>query len=178
MGFLDRVLLGLYTLAIIILLLLAVTAFTGWWLQPLDAMLYAPYGAGDNIILWLIIGVLLLVSLRLFYVSLVGSREKRAVVHEFTLGQLRITIPAIEGLVKKAAFQIDGVREVKPRINTVKDGVSVFVKVTVAPDINIPETSKQIQQRIKDYLLEITGISVHNVKVMVENISTNKPRVE
>lgn len=177
-GIFDRGLLTVYTVVIFVLSVLAILVFSGWWAQSVNILIDIPHTPMGSPVLWTIVGVLLLASLRLLYVSLRGSNEQRAVVHEYTLGQVRITIPAMEGLVKKVTYQIDGVREVKPRIITTKDGVNITIRVAVAPDINIPDISKQIQHKVKDYLLEITGISVQNVKVLVENISTNRQRVE
>ncbi|MBM7855490.1 putative alkaline shock family protein YloU [Desulfohalotomaculum tongense] len=178
MGIFDRGLLAVYSLTVTVLLLISVLVLGGWWIEPLDIILKAPSDPENSTILWTIIAALVLAGLWLFYASLRRGREQRAVVQEYSLGQVRITMPAMEELVKKAAFKVEGVREIKPRIITSAGGISVVIKAAVAPDINIPEVSKHIQHQVKEYLLEITGISVHNVKIMVESISTKGSRVE
>lgn len=178
MSFFDRGLLAVYSLVVTILLLIAIPVLSGWWLKPLDILLDAPADPEGSTVLWTAAALLILAGLRLLFVALRSAGERRSVVHEFTLGQVRITLSAIEELVKKAAYQIEGVRDIKPRITSAAGGISINIRAAVSPDINIPEVSKQIQHRVKDYILEITGISVSSVKVTVENISTNRPRVE
>ncbi|VFU13412.1 conserved hypothetical protein [anaerobic digester metagenome] len=56
--------------------------------------------------------------------------------------------------------------------------MGIQVRASVTPDVNVPEVSREIQNRIKERILEVTGITVNTVKISVENISLNKPRVE
>ncbi|MEG6615901.1 alkaline shock response membrane anchor protein AmaP [Peptococcaceae bacterium 1198_IL3148] len=180
MSLFDRSLLAIYSLVITILLLVSIPVIYGYWPEPLKLLLKAGHTPEISPILWTVIGLLIIIGLRLFFISLHAKSEKRAkaVVHDYKLGQVHITLPAIESLVKKAAYKVDGVKEVKPEIMPAPEGVSIVIKATITPDISIPETSKQLQQQVKDYIFQITGISTQNVKVMIENIATNKPRVE
>lgn len=179
MSFFDRFLLTLYSLIITILLITIIPVLTGWWTNPLQVLLRAPHQVDSSIILWTSLTLLIVMGLRLFYASVRRHvSHPKAVVHELKLGQLHITLTAIEGLAKKAAYQIDGIKEVQPQIAPSSEGIDMVLKVTVTPDINIPEVSEQVQYKVKDYILEVTGITVQNVKVLVEKIYTNRPRVE
>ncbi len=178
MSLFDRGLLAVYALIVTVLLIAAVPVLMGWWSEPLDILLRVPFVSDDSAVLWVAMAALILAGLRLLYAAVRPIGEQRSVVHEFSLGEVHITLPAIEELVKKAAYQIEGVRDIKPRITSSKAGIGIAIRATVTPDINIPEVSKKIQHHVKDYIFEVTGISVHSVKVMVENISTNRPRVE
>lgn len=179
MSYFDRVLLFFYSLLITILLMVSVPVIAGWWTVPLKFLSDIIQQPENGIVLWTSLALLILCGLRLAYAS-VNRRPSpnKAVVHELKLGQLHITLPAIEGLVKKAVMRVDGIKEVKVQIVPDPEGIAIALNVVVTPDINIPQITEQIQQNVRDYILEVTGITAHNVKVMVENISTNRPRVE
>ncbi|MTI79969.1 MAG: alkaline shock response membrane anchor protein AmaP [Firmicutes bacterium] len=178
MNLFNRGLLAVYVLVITVLLAVTAAILVGWWPEGTEIVNEIVNDPKQAQVLWTSFAVLVAVGLWLFYASTRRSKEQRAVVQEFTLGQLRITLPAIEELVKKEALKIDGVREVIPKIAPTSGGVSIEIKTTVAPDINIPEISQQMQRNVKEYILEVTGISVQNVKIMVERISINRSRVE
>ncbi|MBO8137295.1 MAG: alkaline shock response membrane anchor protein AmaP [Desulfotomaculum sp.] len=178
MGFFERGLLAVYTLTVTILVLLSTASLLGLWTEPLDIILNAPNNPDESAVLWTSTAALVLVGAWLFWASLRPTNEQRAVVQEYSLGQVRISLSAIEELVKKAALKVEGVRDVKPKIIPGGSGISINIKATVAPDINIPEASRQMQYQVKEYILEITGISVQNVKIMIESISANRTRVE
>lgn len=174
----DRGLLVLYTFLMTIFCASLLLIVSGWWQQPLYLLWESPYHVNWQLYLAIFIGVLLLVGLRLFLVSLTKREASRAVVHDYMLGQVRISVVAIENLVKKVVYQINGVKEVKPKIIQTSGGMGLWIKVIVAPDISIPEISKEIQQQVQEYIAQTTGMTVNDIKIMVDNISTTRPRVE
>ena len=178
MSYFDRVLLFFYSIAVTLLLIVTVPVIAGWWPEPLKVLLSAPQRADTSIALWTSLALLVIIGFRLAYSCIKRKPSPKAVVHELKLGQVHITLPAIEGFVQKVAHQIDGIKEVKSQIIPTSAGIEIVLKIIVTPDINIPQVSEKIQQNVRDYILEVTGITTQNVKVMVENISTNRPRVE
>ena len=174
----DRGLLIIYTLLTTVLSSLLLIIISGWWQQPLYFLWQSPYVYNGQLYLSLIFGVLLIIGLRLFWVSLTRRNSGKAVVHDYMLGQVRISILAIENLVKKAVYQVPGIKEVKPRVVEHQKGMGLHIRAVVAPDISIPEASREIQQKVQDYLSQTTGITVTEIKVIVDNISTTRPRVE
>lgn len=174
----DRSLLIIYTLLMTILSSLLLIIVTGWWQQPLYFLWQSPYVPNGQIYLAVFIGVLLIIGLRLFWISLSRRNYAKAIVHDYMLGQVRISILAIENLVKKVVCQIPGIKEVKPRVVEHHKGMGLHIRAVVAPDISIPEVSREIQQKVQEYLAQTTGITVSEIKVIVDNISTTRPRVE
>ncbi|SHK06843.1 alkaline shock response membrane anchor protein AmaP [Desulforamulus aeronauticus] len=175
----DRGLLIIYTVVTTVLSSLLLMIISGWWQQPLYFLWQGPYVYNGQLYLALIFGVLLLIGLRLFWVSLTRRNNSgKAVVHDYKLGQVRISVLAIENLVKKAVGQMSGIKEVKPRVVEHKKGMGLHIRAVVTPDISIPEVSREIQQKVQEYLAQTTGITVSEIKVIVDNISTTRPRVE
>ena len=174
----DRGLLAVYSLVMTFVCALILAAASGWWQQPLYLLWQTPSNREDQIYLLIVMGLLFIAGLRLLWVALTRSRDGKAVVHDYMLGQVRISLITIENLVKKVVYQIHGVKEVTPRVVQTREGIGLYIRAVVAPDISIPEISRQIQHRVQEYLVETTGITVNEIKIMVDNISTTRPRVE
>jgi uncharacterized alkaline shock family protein YloU len=170
-------LLGIYTLFITFVFVLFSAVMLGWS-APLFILKEIFY-PGRPEIFWPFMAIVVLVGLRLLWVSLLSKPGGRHVVlTESSLGQVNISLMAIESLVEKTVSQFNGVRDVKPNIIQVKQGIGINIRVAVTPDVNLPQLSEEIQSRVKSKVLEVTGISVNTIKIAVKNISVHKPRVE
>ena len=176
MGAFDRALLGIYAFFITVLFSLFSAVMLGWP-APLFLLRNIFY-PGRPEVFWPLMVLFILAGGRLFWISLHKPRGRHVVLAESALGQIRVSLQAVENLVEKVVSQINGVREVKPRMISVPQGVGIQVRASVTPDVNVPEVSVEIQNRVKERVFEVTGLSVHTVKVSVENISAQKPRVE
>ena len=177
MGPFDRALLAIYTFFISLLFVLFSSVMLGWP-APLGFLrdLFYP-GAPE--VFWPFMIFVVLAGVRLFWVSLSRSRKERHVVlAESAMGQVRVSLVAIQNLVDKVVGQISGVREVKSRIVPVPQGVGIQVRVAVTPDVSVPSLSVAIQRLVAERVLEVAGISVSSVRVLVDNITAHKPRVE
>lgn len=176
MGVFDRTLLAVYAIFITIVTLFLGSIMAGWTVPLL--LFQETFLPGRPEIFWPVAILVVLAGVRLFWVVVAGPKGREVVIAESALGQTRISLQAIENLVTKVVSQVAGVREVKSKIISVPQGIGIQVQVAVTPDINIPEVSGDIQYRVKEQVLNVTGISVNSVKVMVENISARRPRVE
>lgn len=174
----DRGLLFIYTLLLTVFSTILMVVVSGWWQQPLYLLWQSPSSRDLQISLLVFIGVLFVAGLRLLWVSVTRQRSGKAVVHDYMLGQMKISLLAIENLVKKVVYQIHGVKDVKPHVIQTPGGIGLHIKAVVAPDISIPEVSREIQHRVQEYIAETTGITVNTIKIYVENISSTRPRVE
>lgn len=178
MGPFDRGILLLYTLTVT-LLLLAAAAFLSGWREPFNMLLEEAALPEHLEILWILVVLYLLIGVRLFWKGLVvEQKKKQAVVQDGELGDVRVSLPAIESLAEKVVSPIKGVREVRARVVSAPRGINMHMKITVAPDINVPELSKDIQQQVRDSILNVAGIAVREVRVAVESFTSRKNRVE
>lgn len=176
MGPFDRVLLAVYTFFLTMIFILFSAIILGWT-APLFLIKDIFY-PGKPEYFWPLMILLILAGVRLFWVSLYRTRGRHVVLAESALGQIRVSLSAVEHLVEKVVSQIKGVREVKSRLVSVPQGIGIRVRASVTPDINVPEVSVEIQNAVKDRVFEVTGLIVKNIKVSVENISAQKTRVE
>lgn len=172
----DRTVLFIYALVSILAAKLYFISSLGWGypVTLFSRAISQPYARET---LYALLFIYILAGLRLAWVALKPA-NRRAVVHEGALGQIRIALTAIESLVEKVVSKFSGVREVKSRVVAVPRGVGINVKVSFTPDTNIPQISEAIQNSVREQVLEITGVAVSDVRIVVENISAQKPRVE
>lgn len=178
MKLLDRILLVIYTLFVMTgLFFLGISA--AGWVGPLERLQIALVHQSGRSVAGLLTLIFSVISLKFFLQGLMSEkRPVQAIVHEGELGQVRVSLEALENMVRRVCYQIKGVTEVKPRVSYTPEGTSIFVRVVLAPEINIPATSDEIQTRMKEYVMEVAGINVRSVKVLVDSISSEtKPGI-
>jgi uncharacterized alkaline shock family protein YloU len=175
----DRMIIGILSLGYIIASIVLILVSIGW-LGPINFFLGFINNINNRWILGLTSALVFVVTFSLFLSSFKSKPVKQTIIQETNLGQIKITLSALEQLILKASKSVQGVRDVKSFISTAGNVISVLVKVQVIPDINIPQLSVDLQTTIKDYLLKTSGTSVNEVKVQVTKISwdTKISRVE
>lgn len=172
----DRGLLIIYSLALTLLFLIAIPVLAGLVDQN-ELSVYYSRVLQQPVPLFVLLGLLIIIGGRLFWVNVRPAREQ-AVVHEGALGRIRIALTAMESLAEKVASQNSGVREAKASVFTHPKGIGIRVRAAVTPDTCIPEISGVIQEQIKERVLAVTGVGVQQVDILVHSISAQKPRVE
>ncbi|HWR39398.1 MAG TPA: alkaline shock response membrane anchor protein AmaP [Patescibacteria group bacterium] len=179
MGIIDRIILSLYTL-LLSLLSLAVVLLS-LRVISLDHVLFIfPY-IYDQWTATLAGAIFFLVSVRLLMAGLRSRRIKDTIVHHNELGDVHITIAAVENLVEKVARHIRGIRDIKVKVLFRDQGIGVKIKAVTGLETNVPVTAAEIQQRVHEYIKNTVGIEVAGIEVLVENISNDikqRQRVE
>jgi len=138
-------------------------------LQRLQAFLAEVYGDFRFAILG---AVLLLLALVLLIFSLRRSTGEETLLQAGPFGEVRICFSTIETLVLKAARDIKGVREIKTRVMEKPAGLVIFLRAVALAGQNIPQLAAQLQTVVKEYVENIAGSHVAEVKVMIENVAS------
>ncbi len=117
-------------------------------------------------------GGLLLVGLILLALGLRSNKKSvpESILQTSELGEIRIAIIAIENMVLRVVQQTQGVKDGGRRVYSSPEGLVVQIKIKVMPDLELPGLISELQEKVKGYLEQVTGIMVHEVKVLVENI--------
>ena len=115
--------------------------------------------------------VVLLILLMAIYLTIMATRREnqKSVVYRGELGEVRISITSIQGLVAQAAREIPGVTDVSVAV-TDAESLRVRLDIQVLPGHNIPQLSEELQKTVKDYLNSTVGISAEEVQVFVRGI--------
>ncbi|MCJ7789107.1 MAG: alkaline shock response membrane anchor protein AmaP [Candidatus Atribacteria bacterium] len=94
------------------------------------------------------------------------------VVQKNSFGEVKISIGSITYLVLKVIKGIGEVIETSPEVNVLKSGgIKVGLHLSVKQDVNIPLLSEKIQRKLKEYLLEASGIEAKEIKIHIDKIS-------
>ncbi|MGE5559903.1 MAG: alkaline shock response membrane anchor protein AmaP [Chloroflexota bacterium] len=177
MGILDRIVLELMVIGLAILAAMAILMAIGWWM-PLDQLQMALSAANGRWLVGLIGLVYLIGSARFIWYGFARRRyPSQTLTQDTELGEVRVSLGAVESLVKKVAHQVRGVRDIRAWVGkNSAGGIDVEITVVVSPESNIPSLSDQIQTSIRDYVHNVVGVTVGQVKVLVENISNESRR--
>jgi uncharacterized alkaline shock family protein YloU len=177
LGILDRIALTIYTLALAVLsgLMVVVSIFPDQ-VQPHRWLEDALTTSGGRWTVGLAGAVFLAVSVRLILVAFKSSGGGEPVIHETALGEVHISLDAVENLVKKTARSIKGVREIKAIVSNGKDGLRVSLTGTISPEVSIPQVSEEIQTAVRTYVKRVVGVELTDVRLKVENIANEGRR--
>lgn len=170
MSVLDRILLFLLALwglfGAVVAILFATGAVSAYyitlWSQSTRDELY--------IVVLALIGALL--SAR-FLIYRLGRAEADFVVLPGEHGHVRISFTTFQQLSDKTGHSVRGVQSFETRVRQGQSGILLAVRVRVHPDIDIAQTSNEIQQAVKEHVERITGVTVERITVNITEISAN-----
>lgn len=137
----------------------------------LDDAIFIPAWAGENV---MIVGIALfaLFALILLALSFRPARKTAdAVLKGSEYGEVIISIAAVENMVLRIVQQTNGIKDISRKAVFTDEGFIINIKIGVKPDVALPGLISDLQARTKEYVEEITGIKVREVKVNVENIN-------
>lgn len=178
MGVLDRFLLFLFSLAVALLSILTGAQIFGYdmWNQLVSGYPLETFAGAL---------VLFLISLRFLFFRRGASKEPQAITHKTEHGDVRISLQTLENLADRAARLVKGVSDLKTKVRPSEAGIRIAIRVSVDPDLDIPQITTSVQQKVKDYVESTAGITVQNVAVYVNDINrvqtvkaSTRPRVE
>ena len=182
LNFLERLLLALTgILGVFFAVILGVISYAGNNAQLTIGGYKATIGTG----VWLVVlvGVLALAVLiwGLKLLSLAFKRPPRmdrssVSVQNSENGSVRISVAAMDTLVKQAIAHDEGVVDIKTSIINHEDSISVSIDMTLASDVHIPNVTMMMQRSIKNFIEEFSGIAVRQVTIMVSKIVEVTPQ--
>ena len=171
MSLFDRILLTMYTLVVAILSLFVMAAYIN--IPPS----WGTLGLARALTRWEAVPVALLFfifSLRFLLSGGKKERRRATITHHSELGDVTITLTAIQNLAQRAAQTVRGVRDAKVSVQLVDDMLVITAKVSASLDNSAPAISAALQETIKSGVEASAGVGVKEVKVLVEDMSPAK----
>ncbi|HSH36386.1 alkaline shock response membrane anchor protein AmaP, partial [Schnuerera sp.] len=176
MSIIDRIILTILSICLIIFSIIMV-------LFPFEQIQFL---ATDNIILFLEgvktnylytgIGLAVLcLSIRLLILGLKTDNEKLKttyLVQRTDYGEINISSQTIIGLVENVSNKFTGIKNIITKVDIVEGQIFINLKGEVYPEINIPETTEELQTKVKDHVENCTGVNVSDIKVIISNVTT------
>ena len=112
--------------------------------------------------------------------SIAKNQREKTIAFEGNLGQVSISLVALEDMVKKLLLEFKDFKEIKPQITASKKGLQVVLKVVLSSYVNIPEFTLRIAKNDEIIHTEraITGLVNKQTPVFSEDIMmiTFRPR--
>ncbi len=125
----------------------------------------------NQIILGMISVLLIILAIYLSWKRRRYSKEELSVAQKTAMGEIKIYTNSIKHLILKVIKGMGEIKEAKPEINIIKaGGVNIDLHLSVKQDTNIPELSEKVQQKLKEYLLEMSGIETKEIKIHIDKI--------
>ncbi len=104
------------------------------------------------------------------------KEKSTTMINRSDLGEVDITLDALDNLVNTVALQQEGVVDIKNRLRATEGGLSIFLSGKVIPRVPIPELTENLQLLVKSYIEDTTGVNVKEVRVLVEDIGDEKKK--
>lgn len=174
----DRVILTLYTfclaIASIVIILFPFEELKIFSLASIEPFLLNIKG---NYWFSLIGLAFLIVSIRFLISGLTVKQKNMYIVRYTNMGELKISSSTIEGIAHNAASGFEGIKEIKTGVDLRDEKVVIKIKGIIEPEVNIPEITTNIQNKVKEDIEKTTGLEVNEVKVEINNITTSVKKV-
>ena len=173
MGALDRVLLFVYSVALMAFAAVSLVVSAGVR-GPFHLFDLAFSTASGRLATGLVSLLVLVASVRVIYSAF--AHPGAQVVHATDLGEVRISREAVEHLIQRVARQVRGVRDVRPRVTIAPEGIAASLRIWVSPDVSIRGIAGQLQEELRRSVREVVGVELSDLDVAVENITAEARR--
>lgn len=94
-----------------------------------------------------------------------GKEQK--ILQKTDYGHLRISVKAIDNMVRKCVMEYKQIELQDSRVINTKEGMDVWLKISIEQDVNIPLAVNSLQKQIKQYVTSSSGIDVQEVQVEI-----------
>ena len=101
-----------------------------------------------------------------------NKRAERTVVLQSPLGDIFVSLSAIEDFSRIVKNQVKGIRDIKGKVLSKRKGLDVTAKVTLYSDRSVADVTQEIQEAIIQYIHFTLGINTEiKPKVIVSKMA-------
>lgn len=172
---------GIVVLALLGLVALAIAVYPGWMLVlgdfvagPLAYVVEGLTGRTGA----LLIGTVICGGLVYYGVSSVrAARRERTVVLQNPMGEVMVSLPAIEDFARVLKGKIEGLRDIKGRVVYTRRGLKVTARITIFSDVSIADVTEKVQSEIRTYIQKTLSIEqeINPTVVVTKVVAREKP---
>lgn len=116
--------------------------------------------------------MVLTIKVILGFLGLVGHKNY-GVIKPTENGEVFISVDTLKSIALQALSSIKGIRDITVYIHPGRESVSILIKASVLPDINIPQISSEMQVNVKNYIQNIAEVPVGEVKISITALSAS-----
>ncbi len=169
-----RLVLTVYNILLLVIAAAAVAISVGVTepLQYINMIAASP----NNLIITGTVGIVLVIlALILLYMGWqIKPGQDNVLVEKGLMGEVSMSIDAIKLIIMKAVRQVNGVKETRSMVKKAPHGLIITLHMMINPELNVPELTSATQQKVKEYLENIGGLQIAEIKVLVDDFNAGK----
>lgn len=139
----------------------------------------------SSITLVLIGLIIILLCLRYIQKMILNSRQNKNISFESREGKVKITLVAIEDLLKKMIEQRDEISHIKVKVRLKKRMIAVQIKGYLNYEVNLVDLTKEIQEKVKERIAVLLGedkkvvidLQIRKITVSGDKDKTEEPEI-
>lgn len=139
----------------------------------------------SSITLVLIGLIIILLCLRYIQKMILNSRQNKNISFESKEGKVKITLVAIEDLLKKMIEQRDEISHIKVKVRLKKKMIAVQIKGYLNYEVNLVDLTKEIQEKVKERIAVLLGedkkvvidLQIRKITVSGDKDKTEEPEI-
>ncbi|MCH7504935.1 alkaline shock response membrane anchor protein AmaP [PVC group bacterium] len=148
----------------------ACPAFFDWFRVTMGSSLY------QTLLVFLFGTVLFLMGYSILKILISRGRKAKFISIRNSLGEIRISLAAVEEFIQKCGVKIEEVRDVRSKIKTKKSEVRVYSRVSIWAGSNVPDIADNVQEKIRKSMEELLGVETKvRVYVSIDRIMPQRP---
>ena len=120
--------------------------------------------------------IIFLVSLRLLVAGIGFTGSNSLKLTESKTGDIHLGKSALEDYIARLAEEIYGIYNVKAMVKLDEDVITVRVNASIETGINIPETSAEVKENVRESVKKVTGIEVKEIEMFFKQIKAKEVR--
>lgn len=174
----DRVILIAAAIIIVFLASVVIASVSGAGFPNVFAVAFYDSVASNKVLATIVGIVIVLVTLYVIMMALRSEEIAEPIIAGTSLGDVQISMTAIEAIAQRAAQKVHGIRNVEAAAKGNEDGLTLYARIHVYPDVSIPEVCENLEKELSEAMHAIIGLPVKSVHTVVRGVSRmeSKPR--
>jgi hypothetical protein len=124
-------------------------------------------------------GLLLLGVLAAVWGTVSQRRYERIIVLRNPLGEVQVSLTALEDLGRLVKAEVSGVKDLKLRIRAGRRGISADARVVLQGDVDVAQVSEAVQASVRRRLQQVVGLDQDvRPRVMVSKLLPGNPETD
>ena len=105
--------------------------------------------------------------------SALSNTSQKSIMVDTAHGKIQINQDTIENVAKSVIKDYDSIRDVHTRMTKAKNGINMYMMLSVYQNTNIKEVVTKVQDDVKKQIEATTSVIVRNVDVKIKNVPGN-----
>jgi len=114
--------------------------------------------------------VFLLISIFIIFPYFTDRHIKSTRLLSSESGDITITISALSNLIKDRVKEKEEFDDIKIKLKEQEQGLKIILSGKLTVPSNLPAVSENIQQDLKEYIKQTTGIQVEKVQIRIDDV--------